>query len=95
MRWLSYMCVYTQDAVTVEIVDDSTSVPPGLTVLGYDVTVSKFTPVHTAYTCTYIVLYMYDLGLRTVIGIFTSCPYLTSLSYTMNIHVHVRGKSCA
>ena len=48
---LVFIC---QTAVTVEVVDDSSSVPAGLTVLGYDVTVSDFIP----YTCTYVHLYM-------------------------------------
>ena len=43
----SYLYVFVQNAVTVEVVDDSITVPPGLTVLGYDVTVSGFIPVHT------------------------------------------------
>ena len=43
-----------QEVVMVEVVGDSASVPSGLTVLGYDVTVSNHHPLSAAtHTCLF------------------------------------------
>ena len=39
-----------QRSVSVEVVDDSTTVPVGLVVAGYDITVSEPHPFHVHYT---------------------------------------------